>query len=109
MRTVTPFLYMRKRFNDDQFFKDMEMRRRGKKVPERKITPVTILFSPIVCLSKTVYGICSNKICRRSISLGTAALLAHHAASILIVNEGTGSVSNQNKSRVSPKMVPIKL
>ena len=98
MRAFTPLLYLRKRFSDDQFFKDMEMRRRGEKVPERKITPIKILCSPIVCLSKMAYGICSNKIYRRSVSLGTTALLAHHAASTLRANEKTRSVPNQNEN-----------
>lgn len=98
MRAATPILYMRKKSKDNEFFREIEMRRSGRKVPGRKITPIQILISPVVCLVKTVNGICSNKSYRRALSCGITALLAHHAASILIANEEKHPKSKQDET-----------
>ena len=72
---------MRKRRDDDNFFKKIELRRRTKFAQNRKRSG-----NPIVSFGRLY----RNKLHRQVISVATAALFIHHAVSIVMVGEEPG-------------------
>lgn len=98
IKVATPLLYLRKKQNDDKFFRRIELKRQGILVPtKRKIFGIKRLLDPIAHMSENIIHVLRNKLYRRVVSIATIALLCHHSVSILLLNyDGGGGIINRN-------------
>ena len=79
MKAFTPMLYIKKKIDDDRFFREIERRRQGiiaTPIRKRRHNPLQHLCSQV---GNILNIICSNRIYQKMASVGATVVLVHYA------------------------------
>lgn len=102
IRAATPILYFRKRQNDNNFFKNLELQRQGKLVIHstsaavRGNNPMKQWMNKMTCIGNLAVRIYKNQLHSRVVSVGTLAFVLHHTLST-VLSSSTMSDTNDTK------------